>query len=240
MPTVSEILKTTAHRPFKLPVGPWRYYQEWNNAIFFHWQVPFELLRELVPHKLELDSFNGQFYVSLVAFTMQKIRPRYLPSISFVSEFNEINLRTYVNYNGKQGVFFLNIEAAKFLSVLLAKWLSGLPYEKAVMKRTDKSFISKNTNKYFYFDVSFDVEEPIVSKEKIDKWLTERYCLYLAKGNDIFCYDIQHKEWPLRRIAVRSLNFKYKVGKIDLFGQPPFLAQYSDRVSVLAWDRYKI
>lgn len=37
--TIREILNTTEHRPWKIPIGSWKFYQEWNNAIFLHWQV---------------------------------------------------------------------------------------------------------------------------------------------------------------------------------------------------------
>lgn len=75
-------------------------------------------IRDLVPSKLKIDTFDGNAYVSLVAFTMEKIRPRYLPAIKFISCFDEINLRTYIDNDNKKGVYFLNIEAGKLLSSL--------------------------------------------------------------------------------------------------------------------------
>src|SRR3978361_939257 len=121
MTDISNILSTTSHRPFELPIGKWKYYQEWNNTLFLHWAIPFDILRKHVPEGLNIDSYNGKYYISLVAFTMQKIRPKYLPSVSFISDFHEINLRTYVDSGSKKGVYFLNIEAEKYLSVFVAK-----------------------------------------------------------------------------------------------------------------------
>ena len=43
---------------------------------------------------------------------MEQIRPRYLPAVSLVSDFHEINLRTYIDNDERKGVYFLNIEAA--------------------------------------------------------------------------------------------------------------------------------
>src|SRR5690606_15058900 len=101
MTDIADILIDTSHRPFQLPIGRWRYYQEWNDALILHWKVPFETLRKEVPKEFIIDTFNGDNYVSSVAFTMQKIRPKYLPSISFVSDLNEINLRTYICNDNK-------------------------------------------------------------------------------------------------------------------------------------------
>jgi len=103
---IKDILNTTAHRPWKMPSENWKYYQEWNNVLFMHWQVELEALRPLVPKDMEIDLFGGKPWVSLVAFTMQKIRPKQLPSFPPISDFDEINIRTYVHYNGKPGVYF--------------------------------------------------------------------------------------------------------------------------------------
>lgn len=67
------------YRSRKIPEENWAYYQEWNKSVFMHWEVDYNDLKELVPLELELDSFNGKYWVSIVAFTMEKIRPAYLP-----------------------------------------------------------------------------------------------------------------------------------------------------------------
>ncbi|MBX3257455.1 MAG: DUF2071 domain-containing protein [Chitinophagaceae bacterium] len=240
MTDIRNILIDTSHRPFKLPHGQWKYYQEWINALFLHWTIPFDILRKHVPKNLNIDTFDGDCYVSLVAFTMQKIRPKYLPSISFISDFDEINLRTYINNDNKQGVYFLNIEAAKSLSTFVAKLLSGLPYEKADIKRTDKIFVSTNTQKEFHLDTEFIVKEKLQNKSELDKWLTERYCLFLDKDNELYRYDIHHKEWEIKTVELKRLNLHYKVGDIDLTERQPRLTHYSDGVKVIAWQRQKI
>src|SRR5436190_5400053 len=129
MTEIDKILSDTKHRPFDIPPKDWAYYQEWNNALFLHWKVPFDALRQLVPNELNLDTFDGEVYVSLVAFTMQKIRPRNLMSFKFISDFDEINVRTYIDNGNRKGVYFLSIEAGKLLAAFIAKTLSGLPYE---------------------------------------------------------------------------------------------------------------
>ena len=58
-------------------------------------------LQILVPAEIEIDLFEGKPWVSLVAFTMEKIRPRYLPYFPPISNFDEINIRTYVKSKNK-------------------------------------------------------------------------------------------------------------------------------------------
>ena len=92
------------HRTVKIPNQNWRFYQEWNLAIFLHWKVDIEELEKFVPEEIEIDVFDGKPWVSLVAFTMEKIRPRYFPYFSSISNFDEINIRTYVKL--KRYLFF--------------------------------------------------------------------------------------------------------------------------------------
>src|SRR5258708_6132126 len=146
MSHIEDILSHTHHRPYKLPFGKWKYYQEWNNALFLHWRIPLDILGSCVPQGLNLDTFDGQAYVSLVAFTMQKTRQRSLPAFKYLSNFDEINLRTYVNNHGRNGVYFLSIEAGNRLSTFIAKTLSGLPYEKARIGRATNGYTSYNNS----------------------------------------------------------------------------------------------
>jgi uncharacterized protein YqjF (DUF2071 family) len=237
---MKEILNHTSHRPFEMPEGNWVYYQEWNRALFLHWAVPYELLRKSVPSDLNIDTFDGKCYISLVAFTMEKIRPRLLPSISYISDFDEINIRTYINNDNKKGVYFLNIEAGKSISTFVAKFLSGLPYEKSKIERTSKIFKSENYNKGFKLNTEFEIGDVLNRKTELDTWLTERYCLYLDKGNKLFRYDIHHKEWELKSVKIIDLSLDYTFGGIKLTEIEPNVTHYSDGIKVVAWERQKI
>jgi len=239
MTTIHDILSNNNHRPFALPASPWAYYQEWNKALFLHWKVPHNALRKLVPKELNLDTFENEAYISLVAFTMQNTRPRNLPALKFISDFDEINIRTYVNNNNKPGVYFLSIEAQKYLSVLIARNLSGLPYEKSKIHRTKSEYHSVHSKKGFHFNTKFQVGETLAQKTERDKWLTERYCAYLDYNNVIGRYDIHHKEWNIQDVTLQHLSLQYTLGDITLTTSPDFI-HYSEGVKVLAWKRLSV
>ena len=240
MKVVDEIFNEISHRPYKIPKGNWIYYQEWNSVLFLHWVVPFELLRKSIPSNLNIDTFDGKCYVSLVAFTMEKIRPKFITSIAFISDFDEINIRTYTENDNKKGVYFLNIEAGKSISAFIAKVISGLPYEKANIKRTKKLYNSNNLKKGFQLSAEFEVKEEISNKTELDKWLTERYCLYLDHGNELYRYDIHHKEWEIKKVDIKSLNVNYQIGEIALNERELNLTHYSEGIKVIAWKRMKV
>ncbi|MET0244000.1 MAG: DUF2071 domain-containing protein, partial [Flavitalea sp.] len=186
------------------------------------------------------DLFDGDCYVSVVPFTMQKIRPRFFPALNPISDFHEINVRTYINHDGKQGVYFLNIEAGKTVSAFVARALSGLPYEKSTTKRTVNAYYSVNSPKDFSLDVVFRTGAEIRDKTPLDRWLTERYCLFLQSNNGTFRYDIHHKEWQLRSIEINKLICNYQLGNLNLSELSPDKIHYSDGVKVLAWKKVKL
>lgn len=236
MSEIETILQHKQHRPFDLPNTKWSYYQEWNKALFLHWKIPLSILEGLVPEGLEIDTFEGNAYVSLVAFTMEKIRPRNLPAVHFISDFDEINVRTYVVNNSKQGVYFLNIEAAKSLSVFIARKLSGLPYEKANIKRTESTYHSVNKRKGFYLKAVFEKRELLQSKTALDHWLTERYCLYVENGKSLYRYDIHHKEWEINNVEINQLELNYSFHQFSLTTNPD-KTHFSEGVKVIAWNK---
>ena len=53
--------------------------------------------------------------------------------IPFLSSFPEINVRTYVSFGGKPGIYFLSLDAASALAVAAARRFYRLPYFQAHM-----------------------------------------------------------------------------------------------------------
>lgn len=235
---ITQLLKETSNRPWDLPKEGWKFYQEWNNAIFLHWQVDYNELKEHVPPGIEVDFYQGNAWVSVVAFTMENIRPKYLPPFSPVSYFHEVNIRTYTRFNGKAGVYFLSMEGSKWLSCKVAKGISRLPYRCSKMQRGQSTFESRNTaaNDHLYID--YAIGEKAREKSKLDKWLTERYALHQDSGNSINEFEVHHIEWPVQNIDIQGLYVSYPRYERLLKGKP-HLQHYSEGVQVLAWGKKK-
>ncbi len=233
---ISEILQQTSHRPWEIRNHPWKYYQEWNDAVFLHWKIEAEELRKWVPDKLEIESSGGSAWVSLVAFNMEKIRPRILPSFSPISYFHEINIRTYVKLNGKTGVYFLSIEGGKWLSCKIARQLSELPYLYSKMKRSEGIYTSENNAKKSNLNLEFKVGKKLASKSETDLFLTERYALFQDVGNRLNEFEIHHLEWPIFDVEINSSNINFPQFP-GFFQTQPDWVHYSPGVQVIAWDK---
>lgn len=237
---IENILSEAQHRPWKMPAKKWQYYQEWNKALFLHFEVDKDELRKLVPDALLIDNFNGKYYISVVVFKMQKIRPRNLPSVQFISDFWEVNVRTYIKNEEKSGVYFLNIEAEKYLSAFIAKALSGLPYEKSEMENSGNTFSNKNQKKNFSLNSDFEIDEKINQKTEFDLWITERYCLYLERNNSFYRYEIHHKEWELHPTKNLNLKLNYKFQNINLTEKQLHSSHFSPGVKIVSWNAEKL
>ncbi|ADR21513.1 hypothetical protein MATR_08580 [Marivirga tractuosa] len=237
--TIEEILNNTKHRPWDLPNERWKYYQEWNDTLFLHRKVDPNELRRFVPNDLEIDLYNGQSWVSLVAFKMEKVRPRFLPAFSPISNFHEINIRTYVKKNSKAGVYFLSIEGGNRVSCNIAKAFSGLPYRHSKMNRADSIYCSENKEFDDRVFIKYEVGETLEHKTLLDKWLTERYALFQDTKTSINKFEIHHIEWPIQKFDIKEIDIIYPKFK-TLLNKDPDLLHYSSGVQVIAWGKKRV
>lgn len=236
---MKSILQNKNHRPWELPDHRWRYYQEWNNVIFMHWKVDEYLLRSFVPKELEIDLFEGEAWVSIVAFTMEKIRPRILPAFPPISNFDEVNIRTYIKKGDKTGVYFLSVEGGKSLSCKLSKALSQLPYRYSKMKRTPNRYEVANSEYGDHLEFEFEIGKSLKQVSELDNWLTERYALFQDASIYMNKFELHHLPWKLQPVSLKNLQYKYDRFH-SLFNGEPLKAHYSEGVRVLAWDKERI
>lgn len=234
-----EILKQTLHRSFEFPKRPWKFYQEWNDAIFLHWEVDAALIKPMLPKNIELDSINGKTWVSIVAFNMNNIGVKSLPKVPHISDFYEINIRIYVVCNNKPSVYFLSMEGSKRSSCKILKALSKFPYRYSKMKRNGFNYESENAAFNDSFYIKYNLENNPIKKDKIDVWLTERYAVFQDYKKHIIEYDVHHIEWPMQNIIIENLKIDYPRFN-HIINNNPDRMHYSKGVQVLTWDKKKL
>jgi uncharacterized protein len=191
----------------KWAVGP-AGYQRWRDLLFVHWPVPIETLRPLVPPQLEIDSFAGQAYVSLIPFVIVDSRPASAPQ-ALASRFLEVNLR----YQGSEpGIYFFSLEASSLLAVAAARLLFGLPYFPAAMSmRRAGSRIEYTARRRGARDVRLDTAWSIgdeigaAADGTRDHFLIERYSLYVTRRARLYRGRVRHLPYPLRRATLERL-----------------------------------
>jgi uncharacterized protein YqjF (DUF2071 family) len=215
--------------------------QTWHDLLFAHWPLPPAQIRPLVPPQLPLDLFDGQCWVGVIPFWMSGVRLRGLPPLPGLSRFPELNVRTYVTYGGKPGVYFFSLDAANHFAVRAARRFFHLPYFYARMDSSQRAgaifYSSSRTQTPAELHASYRPTIPVQSSEKgsLTDWLTARYCLYTTHRNWIYRSEIHHPPWPLQAAEAEfERNTMAAAAKIALPDLPPLL-HFSKRLEVLIW-----
>jgi uncharacterized protein len=235
------IISTVAHRPFALPGMPWVMQQAWEDLLFLHYPVAFSQLRDKVPASLELETFEGDAWVSISPFRMRDVRFRWLPPVPGATNFLELNLRTYVRHRGRSGVHFFSLDSSSMLSVAGARAVF-LPYHRSRMSMTgDKRFTFRSERATrgeapVKFEAQFEPKPGKHKKTPLETWLVERYRLFQqGPAGTIVSIDIHHAPWVLQdaEVDVRVNSLATPLG-LDLAGQAP-MTHFSTRQEVLVW-----
>jgi uncharacterized protein YqjF (DUF2071 family) len=72
-----------------LPKLPAVMYQRWAELLFLHWPVESQIVAEVLPPGLRVDTFESKAWIGLVPFSMRGVRPRFLPAVPGLSNFPE-------------------------------------------------------------------------------------------------------------------------------------------------------
>jgi uncharacterized protein YqjF (DUF2071 family) len=127
----STLSEAARRRMLALPGEP-MFYARWDRAVFIHYEADPAALQRDVP--FDLDLREGRAFVSIVAFTLARMRPRiggrlgeWLFKPIATHEF--LNVRTYVQHRGEPGIYFLAEWLSNPLSVRLGPRTFGLPYK---------------------------------------------------------------------------------------------------------------
>jgi len=240
------LLNETEHRPWALPAGPYRMTMTWENLLFAHWPLPFEVIRPLVPPALALETFDGKAWISVVPFAMRNVGPRGLGRVPWLSSFLELNVRTYVMAGGMPGVFFFSLDAANPVAVRAARRWYHLPYFDAEMRLRERDdwieYRSERTHRGFpsgAFRGRYRPAGPIYRTRPgdLDHWLTERYCLYAVDRRGVARRaDVHHAPWPLQlaeaEIEINTVTDAHGFSRPDM---PPVL-HFARSLHVLGWS----
>jgi uncharacterized protein len=235
-------LEETAHRPWPLPDTPWVQGQTWCNLLFAHWRVSEEQLRRVMPPRLPLHLYDdGSAWLSVTPFEVRGLRLRGTPPVPWVSHFPELNVRTYVELDGKPGIYFFSLDAARRAAVFAARRTYRLPYFHARMR------VERAGDRIDYTSERIDSSGPPASfrarygpsgpstDDHLSRWLAERYCAYTVDGaGRPMRIDIHHPPWPLQP-AEADLDAAAMAAPlaIDLEGEP--VLNFAARQDTLLW-----
>lgn len=195
----------------ELPTQPVVMYQRWHELLFLHWSVLPRYVATYIPSDLSVDTFEGKAWIGIVPFTMRGVRPKFLPPLPGISNFPELNLRTYVvDKNGRPGVWFFSLDTPKRIPNWIARTFFHLNYRYTNMR----VFINNESCKYQSgtsgsgnSNLSQNYEWRRLGQTfhaepgSLEFFLVERYRLfaYSKIRKRMFTGKVHHKPYPIQR-----------------------------------------
>lgn len=169
---------------------------------------------------------------------------RPLPDIPGLSAFPELNLRLYVERDGKPGVWFLSLDATNRLAVWAARRLFHLPYFHADIdiEQTSTAIrytsVRRNTRAPVRFCATYQPTSNVYhsSPGTLEYFLTERYCLYAQSPDGrLVRAEVHHAPWPLQSAAAAVHENELHIPHgLSILG-PPETMHFARRLDVVVW-----
>ncbi len=199
------------------PVGSTAMLQSWTQLLFLHWKVSADDIQGRLPPGLFVDCFDGDAFLGVVPFFMKKIRLKGTPSVPWISNFLELNVRTYVfDEAGNPGVWFFSLDCNQPLAVWTARTFFHLPYQHASMKATcletpsglvgieyhssRRNALSKSASRFNY---QLGAEVHYASPGSLEFFLVERYLLFASdRKGQLYRGQVHHTPYPIRAVQV--------------------------------------
>jgi len=244
-------------RPSRIPTSRTFLTAEWRYLAILNYEVEPSLLADFVPRGTELDSWNGQTFVSLVGFRFLKTRVFGI-AFPFHCNFDEVNLRFYVRRRVgsdiRRGVVFVREIVPRRAIAIVARAFYGERYLALPMSHRTESnnaglaveYGWKVSGRWNRINLATTGGGALPADESAEQFITEHYWGYAAtKDRKCVEYQVQHPQWKVWTAGEASFdgNMEELYGKNlnEVLQRPPcsaFLAEGS-AVSVHRGTRLK-
>jgi uncharacterized protein YqjF (DUF2071 family) len=192
-------------------IHPGTMVQRWDDLAFISWPYATGDVARLLPPGLEVDTFAGAAWVSVVPFRLTVRLPGF-PAAPWASRFPEINVRTYVRGpDGRRGIWFLSLDAARLGAVVMARRSYRLPYMWARATIDREGDLVRYTGRRRWpdagaaWDLAVDVGGDVSKVDDLNRFLTARWRLISPRPLDLparsisfVATTVDHPRWPIR------------------------------------------
>ncbi len=216
----------------------------WRDVLFAHYRADAARLVATLPPGIELDTFEGSAWLSVVPFRLTNVRLRMAPLVlPGFSDIPELNLRTYVRVGPRRGIYFYNLDAANALAAAAARVMTALPYFPARMRTSEDAggiaFESERARRGAP-DVRFRARYRPVGPAStprggtLEAFLHDRFAFFTPRMGRIVVGEIAHGAWQLSRVDLSIAENSLGAQIAHPLGLVPDLATFSRCVDVRA------
>ena len=179
----------------------------WKNLALINYSIDPSILKPYLPYGVELDTFNGIHYLSLVGFMFRDTSVLGI-KIPFHVNFPEVNLRFYVKYNDlgkwKRGVVFLSEIVPKYAVAFIANSIYRENYRRMPMRVTEEiseqristSYEWKFRDNWNQLAVSAPNQPIVLQDGSEEEFITEHFWGYAKySAEEASEYQVKHPRW---------------------------------------------
>lgn len=189
--------------------------QQWENMLFLHWEYDVHEIQKTLPKGLYVDLYKGKAFLGVTPFFMKKVKLKKIPFFPGLSNFLQINVRTYVyDEAGVPGIWFYSLDANNRMVVETAKNLFNMPYfysemESSINPNGEIKYRCQrgNAGQIAEFCYRSADEKVQIEDQSLEFFLIERYILYvngeegkLSKGR------IYNKPYEIHKAVLSKWN----------------------------------
>lgn len=188
--------------------------QWWRDLTFVHWRVDPDDVAPFLPPGTRPDVHDGSSWVGLVPFRMVGAGAARGPGIPWLGTFPETNVRLYsVDEEGRRGVVFLTLEAARLAFVLGSRTVFALPYTWASMRVEEHDGVLTYTSRRRWpgprtatSHVVVRPGAPLAAGDAEAEFLTARWGLHTRAFGRTLWLPNRHEPWPLQAAELLTLD----------------------------------
>jgi uncharacterized protein len=182
------------------------FHADWVRSVFIHYEVEPSVLQQAIP--FPLDVRDGKAYVSLVAFTIRHLRPRFGGKFGElvlrpIAHHGFLNVRAYVLCNGEPGIYFLSEWLSNRWAVPLGPPIFGLPYRLGKLNYHHTHERNCVRGEVVVCDARLAYEGGLPTginfepcrEGTLDEFLLERYTAFTRRGTKSRFFRIWHPPW---------------------------------------------
>ena len=150
-----------------------------------------------------------------------------------------------IEVNGQPGVWFISLDAERWLAVKAARRFFHLPYFHAAMKLSARgeriehqSERHARQNRVAFHGAYWPTGAPYLAQPgTLEHFLTERYCLYTQTPKGVLLRaDVHHAPWPLQPAAAEIAENTIATAQGIAASGPPVLLHFARRIDVIVWS----
>jgi len=200
---------------------------EWRDLVMLNYEVEPATLRQYVPRGVELDTFDGRTFVSLVGFQFLHTKLYDFVAVPFHTNFDEVNLRFYVRRREgdeiRRGVVFVRelvprMAIARFARLMYREKYDSCPMQHRIEHPAGGIAVEygwKWRAKQFRLSARASGAPSRVPEGTLENFISEHYWGYSAKNaSEAIEYRVSHDPW---RVWV-STNASFEGNAEALYG----------------------